>query len=362
MAVLAASRAYTERLLPPLSDNSKKQPVRPDEDIQTSAGSGNWDKHSSELKFASYSTNKALVWVIAGGMSAVVAGPFIASILSSYGIILASQKDGLKAQLSATLVGCLSAILVGIFLGMNYVPAALISILVSSGYVAAHSKKIASMQLECLVVLLGTLALLAVDAVIAWQSGQTLQAYVQTIIQTSLSALGSATPDASIEYAVTLSTFLEYWPMAYLVQVLCMIVGARIGVRAVQRKYQVQQKDFPVRDLSMPWWVSLAFVAGVILMAVGPRFGFLSELMMLVGRNVLMAARLALAIQGIAVVLRVLSTMEIGHIGTFLVVIAAALIEKEFFFLSALGFVDTFAKFRRFVDTDTSDYESKKSA
>jgi hypothetical protein len=315
-------------------DQANREPAPKGE---KSKGVGN---RGSELR-------KGLGWAAAGGACAF-ARPFLASIVSAYGICVAACAGERRNRLRAYGACVLSAVLASALFGLAQLPVVLATSVSTCVVAELALGDRASTGWVCLVSLGLALALIGIDAVYARMSGQSLTEFVGQMLSTygeTFETSANLKVQASLESALDMMRM--YWPVAYLVSAITQVSCALATARITLRLRGVPQKEGFLSSFDVPLWVCIAFLLGMVLSMAAPHFPAWSQVAKFVGENVLTASRIALGIQGIAVGICFAKEYHVGpFIRGFLVVVMVWL-EVSYVIMSVLGLVDAlFANFR----------------
>lgn len=322
-------------------------PVAPEGLDQTHTESAPKDEKPKGVENRGDELRKGLGWAVAGGACAF-ARPFLASIVSTYGICVAACSGERKNRLRAYGACALSAVLAAALFDLMQMPV-VIATTVSTCVVAELAlKNRASSGGVCLVSLGLAFAFVGIDAVYAQMSGQSLAEFVGQM----LSAYGEAFETSSnLKVQASLESALDmmrmYWPVAYLVSAITQVSCALATARITLRLRGVPQKEGFLSSFDVPLWVCIAFLLGMVVSIAAPNLPAWSQEAKFVAENVFTASRIALGIQGIAVGICFAKAYHVGPFMRGFLVVGMVWLEVSFVIMSVLGLVDAlFANFR----------------
>lgn len=254
-----------------------------------------------------------------------------------------TRRTQALALLIATAVGSVAA---SLLFGVRPLPMALVSTLVAYaiawGYVRGHlgagGLVLASAVLGCV----GA----GIDSTLASMQGGSITSLLTEAID-KVVEMNEATVDLDGMTAVLWAkdVFLAYWPTMYFVVGLANVLFALYGARTGARTMRVRDEDLMVR-YDVPLWVVVVFALGVAIELLGPHLPAWQETSAMVGANVVMCARLALALQGIAVLRWWTKERGASTLARTVVVLAALWLELSFALASIAGLLDVAANFR----------------
>ena len=290
---------------------------------------------------------RGLFWAAFGGMIAF-AIPNIGSAIAAYGICLACfEREGSlrwKAILACLGVGALTAALAD----PVQVPLVVVGCVATIAIALLVMGDRATSGCLCALALALAAATCGVEAVYAWLAGTTIPQVIESLLTQSgemLTRGANVSAQVGVDRAVELAR--TYWPMAYLSGAVARVALALFGARLALRKRGVAFEKSALMEFDAPLWVCAAFVVGMAASLSAPLFPEWSYWIKFFGENVLTAARIALAIQGIAVGLWFARGRGVGPFMRGMLVALMVWIEVSFVVMSVLGLVDAlFANFR----------------
>lgn len=282
-----------------------------------------------------------LIWALAGGLF-VALGTDFACMLMAYGMGLALQ-DGRAGRRQAFLVSCLASVLVCVLAGPSQIPYALVGCLVAWALSADGAPEEISTGKKCLVVLGAAVALAAIDATNAYLSGTNLPAVMAKDIDAyAKAATQGAGASAATQIASLKATISMYWPMTFMASAMVEAICSRIGAVLAAGKRGVRTKR-TLSDFDAPLWVCVAFAIGAIVSYLSsrvPAWSAWSSQIHMAGENILTASRIALTLQGMAVMTWFLKRAHVGPFLRGMLLVVAFYLEVSYIVMSVVGLVD----------------------
>lgn len=307
-----------------------------------------------------------LAWVVVG-VCCVLVQPAIGCVAGAYGAaILLSKKEGranlaLVLALVLSVLGCsvLTMLTEGWASGVDTLANTVLMAFVLVGVsVATASRKAASWI--CAIAAVAAGACLGIGALEAYLGGTTITETVSEIVQ-QLNGIQTSLSNRA-QFATAVSMVSRYWPMAFVLMgcawVACAYLGARLGLSSVG--YKVEEVN-TFSSFEVPLWMVGALLAGVVALVATRILAAWSEQLTFVGANVVMATRVAFAVQGLALVGWFMRRHRFSGLAQALVFVLALYVEMQFFVMSVIGLVDVWANFRHLPHGDEpSQSESAK--
>lgn len=191
----------------------------------------------------------------------------------------------------------------------------------------------------------------ASDAVGAYLAGTTVATVFSEIgVELRDLLVGSYGPTATVQVVDAIersvASVIELWPSLYVVQGAAMAAVAFTAVRFVARESVMGRSVVPdAWDLSPHalWPLVLGLVATAVSYL---RFDG-SDVLRVVGSNLMVAARVILSVQGFAVLSHLLTGRDTGRFTRALATVGALVFESVFWFLSAVGLADFWLNLRK---------------
>ena len=293
---------------------------------------------------------KTLVWmcylwcVIAGAFAPY--SPMLSSAFVGYAACMLTVLRDVRCAQTATGIGCVAAIVSGLIIGIDAIPAAVVTLLAASAVgVGLGSGALTTGKLCALCALVAVL-LLCVDSTLAVLAGTTLQEAALAQIDKAFSTLAESMTGlgAGLETAQSIMRIL--WPTAYTLYAIVCCVAAAIGVRiARQGLGTLAPRNLTLTTFDLPLWVAgalLASIVGLALSQVAPA----KDVVLTVSANLAMAVRFAFGMAGIAVAAWFLRRRGVGLLATTLICAILVFIDMQFFVMAIVGLADFWANFR----------------
>lgn len=287
------------------------------------------------------------LWCAVGGALGIFASPLGALFVGFGASLLTNARgtEGFGTSAAVTLAAALAASLIG---GSS--PVGLLICMVSAlsvGYFAGGGRLTPSVA--CLTVLVTAAAYLGADAVLARLAGSDIVTYM-TESAHALLAQAEAQASASVALASELQLFERLydvlWPSAYAIVGLADVACASYGARAALRRLGASGTIRPFREFDLPLWVGYCLLAGIVGLVVARSVGDAAQAVLVVSANVLLAARLALGVAGLAITLWLLDEHKANAVVKALALVFAVVLDVQFFVMAIVGLIDLWANFR----------------
>lgn len=289
----------------------------------------------------------AVVLCALGGAAASSEAPFLATALCAAGIAVlgdASWRKKLLASAAALVCSVAFAVPEGVFGVVNAAILAVAGLVVSALLTAGKMGPGAS----CATVLVLAGVHLGGDAARAALSSTTLPEAVAAAFAVLDRQFADASPTVAADLANLSATLKMVWPSAYAFKALAEFALAYLGTwLAVPRGSRSSGLVARIEDFDAPLWVVAATLADALALAVVTTAVQAPSAVVTALASVAMTARLAFAVQGVAVLWGILRKKGLGPMAVGFVCAFAAFLEIQFFALTAVGFVDVWANFRR---------------
>ncbi|MGI6230963.1 MAG: DUF2232 domain-containing protein [Tractidigestivibacter sp.] len=290
--------------------------------------------------------------LIGGIISCLIGGiltgflPVVGCMLVAYGLVFVCSGRGLGYALGTLVATAAVVTATAFFAGTVYVPDAIIAALLAFACAYSMVRKRLTPTVGFLVVVGGTLGLIASSTIYLSQAGSSIQEVIQQVINQYLevAALQSAAMVSAV-HAVG-DYCLQYWPSLYLLTAIAFFGFAYLGVRVAAPKAnpKVELPDFTQYDV--PLWLVGVFVVTLLALSANAVNPTLDDVVTIVCDNLLVALRIALALQGLAIVAWVAKSKKAATPMKVAAYVAAVFLEVELYFMAILGFVDVWANFR----------------
>lgn len=282
-----------------------------------------------------------------GGAVASSTLSFVGPAFVGYGYLSVAPTGSLRSRVSclaATLVPAAALALAG---GVSTVVSAVAACLVAVAVCELVAARRLTPGALCATVAVAALALIGADELVALASGTTLSAGIESLLDAYRQQLVDLT-GAADQVGAVFAVLGLLWPVAYVMAATASCVSSLVGALVASRAANGTVARPPrLADFDLPLWVVAVFVASVAGIALALSVdGAVSQVALALSANVAMSVRIALAVQGLAVVAWVARDKGLGPVGTVLVCAAALYLEVQFVVLTIAGLVDVWANFR----------------
>ena len=298
------------------------------------------------------STRSSLLWGLLWcsiGSACVPLAPIAANVLVAFGMVVAARDRGVKEQALVLCVslaaGCsVSYALFGAFDIPSTVVAVLCAFAVAQIYVARK------LNAGSLLAIAGVaaLAMACQDFLAASKEGMTIaeviNQMVSGMVDTSSGSLDISTTTALIEAR---NLMVSYWPTLYAATGLALTVFSLMGAFLALVTSRVERPASVVANYDVPLVVPMAFAFGVAAELSSAHLPAGADVAALAGANVVMISRIALAQQGISVLVWWLRERRVGLAVRTALVFAALWLEMSLALVSLVGLLDVMINFRR---------------
>ena len=288
-----------------------------------------------------------IVWCVVGSAFLPLASVF-SNALIAFGMTIALAGAKRREQMVVLPVALVAAVVASVVLfGVYAIPTTVISVLGASALAWA----LVTGRLHTGVFLLVAIAVgcagVCSDALITSMQGTSVpELMARTVDEVVESSTVSLDLEGTAAILEARDTVLAYWPTLYfvvgLLKALCALLGSWIGAKA--SKLPVQEGMIVRYDV--PLWVGLLFAFGVAVELLGPLLPMWQGESAILGANVVMCARIALAQQGLSVLQWWMRARGAARPARILAVVAALLLEMSFALASVVGLVDVAVNFR----------------
>ena len=285
------------------------------------------------------------LWCIVAGALAPYSPVFTSAFVAYATCMLTVLRDPRTAE-TATFIGCVAAVVSSLFLGVDAVPASIVTLIAASAMGMGLGSGALTTGRLCALCGLLTLLLLGIDSSLATWAGTTLQEAALTQIDASFKALAEnmSALGAGLEAARDLMRIL--WPTGYTVHAFACCIAAAIGVRVARQGLgERAPRDLTLTTFDLPLWVAgllLVAIVGLALSQVAPA----KDVVLAVSANLAMAVRFAFGIQGVAVAAWLLRRRGTGIVASLLICAVLVFIDMQFFVMAIVGLVDFWANIR----------------
>lgn len=289
-----------------------------------------------------------VVWASLGSTFVVLA-PVFSNVLVAFGFALAMSNEGRRGRVFALFAvlaaGCAST---GLLYGVYGLPMTVLSVVcayaLALGYVTGRLHTGGFLLAAAAV----ALTMAGIDMVSASLQGTSIDKVFTSVIDQALEeSWGSLDLDGTAAVLEAKETLVKYWPALYFVvgisSALCSLLGAWLATRSGGAQTQAGM----LLRYDVPLLVAELFALGVAAELLGPRLPQWQDEVAMVGANVVMCCRIALAQQGLSVLMWLMRKRSVSPFACALVVCLALWAELGFACASVLGLLDVGVNFRR---------------
>ena len=288
-----------------------------------------------------------LIWCGVGGILVPLV-PVLACVLLAYGVAMVVSEGRRLEQMKALFVVLTASVVTTYLLvGIMGVPSTLVEVLCAYALaceVAAGRLRTNGLLLEVVVL---TLAMIGIDVVSTSLQDTSITELITTMVnQTVEVAMESVDLEGTAALLETRDSLVAYWPTLYFLVAagvaLCSLLGAWLGAK----KSGVLVAPGMIARYDVPLWVAVLFALGVAAELLGPLLPAWQKEITLVGANVVLCARIALAQQGLSVLQWWMFERRVTWVARTSIVLIAVWLELSFALASVAGLVDVAVNFR----------------
>ncbi|MEE8674883.1 DUF2232 domain-containing protein [Tractidigestivibacter scatoligenes] len=248
------------------------------------------------------------------------------------------------ATLTCTLV---PAAIVAAVAQVATVPSVLVACVIGIGTAWASARSRLSLSVAFALIACGTLALIGVDVIQLQSMGSSMADMITQLVNVYASGVGVSSVSAATQVETLRATLQVYWPSAYLVVALIEFLCALLGVRASAKREDLRVTMPTLIEYDVPVWLVGVLVADILgLAAVGVVPQAYTNAVNMVSANVLVALRIAFAIQGFAIIAWLIQTRHVGAFAGACTIVAGLFLEDQFYVMTIVGLVDVWKNFR----------------
>ncbi|MCI2155647.1 MAG: YybS family protein [Olsenella sp.] len=227
------------------------------------------------------------------------------------------------------------------------VPSVLVACAIGIGTAWAASRNRLSLSVSFALIGCGTLALIGVDVIQLQLMDSSVADMITQLVNVYASSIGVASVSAATQIEALRATLQVYWPSAYLVVALLEFLCALLGVHASVKHEKLGVTMPALVEYDVPVWLVGVLVADIFgLAAVGIVPQAYSNAVNMISANVLVALRIAFAIQGFAIIAWPIQTKHVGAFAGACTIVAGLFLEDQFYVMTILGLVDVWKNFR----------------
>ena len=282
-------------------------------------------------------------------LGGVIAGyiPMLGCFAIGYGAaITLAARNPLQtlATLACTLV---PAAVVALVAQVATVPSVLVACAIGVGTAWATSHGRLSLSVSFALIGCGTLALIGVDAIQLQSMDSSIADMITQLVNEYAKSIGVASVSAVAQIESLRSMLQLYRPSAYLVVALAEYLCAFLGARASVRREGLCVSMPSLVDYDVPVWlvgVLVADILGLAAVRVVPQA--YTNAVNMVSANLLVALRIAFAVQGFAIIAWLIRTRHVGAFAGACTIVAGLVLEDQFYVMTIVGLVDVWKNFR----------------
>lgn len=272
----------------------------------------------------------------------------LAPALVGYGFVSASSTGGLRGKVAGVAFSVVPAVALSLALGPSSIAAAVLCCLLACVVAELALRGRLTPGLACALVALVALAQMGTDAVVCTTQGTTIAVRVDELVAAYQESLSGTSVSAAALMQQVRAVMSLMWPTAYVLSAVAEYLFASAGVAlALARVPDPTVRRPRYAEFDLPLWVVGVLVVGAAGLAFGlTASGPAADAVLMVSANVLMALRVAVAAQGLAVFAWLLGRRHTGPLASALLGGIALYLEVQFFVMTLVGLVDVWANFR----------------
>ena len=227
------------------------------------------------------------------------------------------------------------------------VPSVLVACAVGIGTAWAVARDKLSLSVAFALIVCGTLALIGVDVIQLQSMGSSMADMITQLVNGYASGIGVASVSVTEQVESTRAMLQAYWPSAYLVVALVEFLCALLGARASARRERPGTAMPTLAEYDVPVWLVGVLVADILgLTAVGLVPPAYTNAVNMVSANLLVALRIAFAVQGLAVIAWLIRSRHVGAFAGACTIVAGLFLEEQFYVMTIVGLIDVWKNFR----------------
>lgn len=270
-----------------------------------------------------------------------------ASLLVGFGMVVVSSGRPVSTRALGILAAVVPAAVLGMMAGSSIASSVVTCGVAAALAILACERKATSGAL-CALVAAGTLLQLGADALLALCQGTTLVAGINTVLEECLEQFGAAYSATSDTLDLVRQLMRLVWPVSYVTSALLALLFACLGVKLASSRVGEGKPELQkFTEFDLPLWTVAVFVGSVVCVAVALTVSAgWADVLLMVGANVILAVRFAIAAQGLSVLFWLLDQKGANRVATALFVLVALVLELQFIVMSLVGLVDVWFNFR----------------
>ncbi|MDY5271397.1 DUF2232 domain-containing protein [Tractidigestivibacter sp.] len=291
---------------------------------------------------------------LAVGLAACALGSVVAAYIPMLGcfaigsgaVITLVPRNALRA-LATLACALVPAALVAAVVQAATVPSVLVACGMAVGTAWASSRSRLSPSVGFALIGCGALALIGVDVIQLLSAGSSMADKITQLVNAYASGVGVASVSVAAQVEALRVTLQVYWPSAYLVVALAEFACALLGVRASVRREGLRVSMPALAEYDVPVWLIGVLVADILgLTAAGLVPQAYAGAVDMASANLLVALRIACAVQGFAVIAWFIRTRHVGALAGACAIVAGLFLEDQFYVMTIVGLVDVWKNFR----------------
>ena len=273
--------------------------------------------------------------------------PMLGCFAIGYGAVITLTGRSPLQALATLACTVAPATIVAFLAEVATVPSVLVACAVGIGTAWAVARDKLSLSVAFALIVCGTLALIGVDVIQLQSMGSSMADMITQLVNGYASGIGVASVSVTEQVESTRAMLQAYWPSAYLVVALVEFLCALLGVRASAKREDLRVAMPTLIEYDVPVWLVGVLVADILgLAAVGVVPQAYTNAVNMVSANVLVALRIAFAIQGFAIIAWLIQTRHVGAFAGACTIVAGLFLEDQFYVMTIVGLVDVWKNFR----------------
>lgn len=232
----------------------------------------------------------------------------------------------------------------------------LVAVLVAAG----STRKSPALNVTFVLVLAFALLFALSEYANVWLMGLTYREYVTQTAQMAESALSGLPSTMTGEQLI--DTIVRFAPSGYVVLAVLTVIPTMVAIGQAAVRGGAEANLLPRLDeVDLSPHVVWVPIAALLAMAAGRFLGQPDGLLVVIGLNLLIAARVALFIQGLGVLSSWLRTVGVGRVGRLFAYVAAFLADSATWIVSLMGLIDFWVNLRKIDRGDSGDRAEPES-
>ena len=275
-------------------------------------------------------------------LGGVIAGyiPMLGCFAIGYGAAITLAARNPLQALATLACTLMPAAVVALVAQVATVPSVLVACVIGIGTAWATSRSRLSLSVSFALIGCGTLALIGVDAIQLQSMASSIADMITQLVNEYAKSIGVASVSAVAQIESLRSVLQLYWPSAYLVVALAEYLCSLLGARASVRREGLCVSMPSLVDYDVPVWL-----VGV-LTAVSLVPQAYTNIVNMITANLLVALRIAFAVQGFAIIAWLIRTRHVGAFAGACTIVAGLVLEDQFYVMTIVGLVDVWKNFR----------------